>query len=747
MPKTDDDPNSWRKLLGVGLPKATPAGSSTAGAGGSASSSASEGKTQDWRRLLDASLGKKAKPASSPAPAASQPTVQESTAESAAQVVTKEVVVEEVAVAEEPVATEKSVAADTTTSAEAGADIQMPDAKGDGANNEEEEETRELTAEELDRMAAEALKELDDMNPDKEVEEVEEVQEVQKVQEVEVVDTLEESDTALAAAALKELEDMDAEDAVDVEEAMDAGDAGDVEEAKEVVENVVEEMEVDPSEPLSSDRAAAWQQDLDDLEDGDMTTVTSAEVDVVDLEGGEPSASPGEPPKDTKIMKLQGKASGTIPPKTKSPGAPPPKVKSGGAPPGKPPFGGSPPGGKPVPQCPKGHNLVESKAEDHLCCDKCEGSIEPGTASHACRPCNYDLCAKCAAQWRPDQGKGAQKGKKGWQQSHGKAWVAPNSPAANSSGNLQRQQSGSLQRQNSAPGGKITPIKPAGDSGDLKRQNSSNNWKQQNSGNNWKQQNSGNTLQRNDSGKIQPIKPLGSNGDLQRQNSSTLSRTDSGAVSNNPLKRTRTDSSLLIAAKDAEGRQYDLQRIVVNFANVGQAYATKVMKRDPAKASWLFDWDGVRRCVTYLTKKLEFKVVGVIYENHWGTDRDSQQKVECPGDIKRMCESVEETPRIQGSNHSNADVEMTIKSAYHRNCRFMDNDNYKEWKQHLRDERCRKWLDNCQDLLQMRFFFDSGVGVFETLDGNIPPGLLAPEGGGRWKRQVTKKDLWTASNK
>jgi hypothetical protein len=58
----------------------------------------------------------------------------------------------------------------------------------------------------------------------------------------------------------------------------------------------------------------------------------------------------------------------------------------------------------------------------------------------------------------------------------------------------------------------------------------------------------------------------------------------------------------------------------------------------------------------------------------------------------------------------------------------MDNDNYRDWKQQLRDEACRAWLERYQDLLHMRYYFDSGVGFFETLDGNVPPGLLANVG-------------------
>jgi len=213
----------------------------------------------------------------------------------------------------------------------------------------------------------------------------------------------------------------------------------------------------------------------------------------------------------------------------------------------------------------------------------------------------------------------------------------------------------------------------------------------------------------------------------------------------NACKRPRTDTGA-IAALDAEGRPYNLNTVVVNFANVGASYAKKVLKRQPGEHPGLFDWEGVRRCVTYLTKNLGVKVIGVIFENFWATNNNSREKQEIPADIRSFCESIEETPRIVGRNHSSADDEMTIKCAYHRNCRFMDNDNYRDWKQQLRDERCRAWLDRCQDLLHMRYYFDSSIGVFETLDGNVPPGLLAPNGE-NIPGVVSKRALWSLPNR
>merc|ERR1712224_839539 len=76
-------------------------------------------------------------------------------------------------------------------------------------------------------------------------------------------------------------------------------------------------------------------------------------------------------------------------------------------------------------------------------------------------------------------------------------------------------------------------------------------------------------------------------------------------------------------------------------------------------------------------------------------------------------------------NHRSADDEMTIKCAYRRNCRFLDNDNYADWRKSMRDEKVRHWLEKCQDILQMRYYFDAGLGEFDTLDGNISHEVLS----------------------
>jgi len=176
---------------------------------------------------------------------------------------------------------------------------------------------------------------------------------------------------------------------------------------------------------------------------------------------------------------------------------------------------------------------------------------------------------------------------------------------------------------------------------------------------------------------------------------------------------------------DKEGRAYNLQLCVVNFANVGAFYADAVLKRNAQKGDRMFDWEGVRRCIQCLTQEMNMQVVGCVFEHFWGPDKDSCQSQGIPDDIRAMCISIQETPAVNGRNHKSADDEMTIKCAYRRNCRFLDNDNYRDWLKEMRDVRVRDWIRHCQDLLQMRYFFDAELGSFDTLDGNIPVGLLA----------------------
>jgi len=184
--------------------------------------------------------------------------------------------------------------------------------------------------------------------------------------------------------------------------------------------------------------------------------------------------------------------------------------------------------------------------------------------------------------------------------------------------------------------------------------------------------------------------------------------------------------------KDCNGRRWNLQKVVVNFANVGHSYGKKVLNKPPGAS--MFQWEGVRRCVRYLKTEMNLQVTGVIHENFLG--EDNGVTVPLPADIKRMCETVEETPRTgQARNHRSADDEMTIKCAYRRVCRFLDNDNYSEWMKQLSDDKIRSWLQTHKDFAHMRYYFDTGLGSFDVLGGNYPTTCLAHN------EPVDKRDL------
>mmetsp|Transcript_60409 Transcript_60409/g.112152 ORF Transcript_60409/g.112152 Transcript_60409/m.112152 type:complete len:837 (-) Transcript_60409:49-2559(-) len=180
-----------------------------------------------------------------------------------------------------------------------------------------------------------------------------------------------------------------------------------------------------------------------------------------------------------------------------------------------------------------------------------------------------------------------------------------------------------------------------------------------------------------------------------------------------------TVAALPGSAVDPEGRTYNLDVCVVNFASVGATYARTVLRNKEVD----FDWEGVRRCVQHLIEDVGVKVVGCIFENFVGPDNGKRGAgVACtgvPSDIAGVCESIQATPRLDSDNHRSVHAEQTIKCAYRRNCRFLDNDNYKQWLQGLDSVRIRGWLQKSQDLLHIGYYFDSELGTFDTLGGNL----------------------------
>ena len=176
------------------------------------------------------------------------------------------------------------------------------------------------------------------------------------------------------------------------------------------------------------------------------------------------------------------------------------------------------------------------------------------------------------------------------------------------------------------------------------------------------------------------------------------------------------------APRDRPYKPYDLTRVVVNLANVGFYFGYKV---DPIIKG--FNWQGVRKCVEMLRNERHMSVIGVIWQDFKGDDSGEsgrmQRHIKMPSDI-RKCIMVQETPRLTGKKHKSADDEMTIKIAYELNCPFLDNDNYQDWIEIMNASKYKenrdvgKWLENHQDLLQMRYYFNQNTGAFAILDGN-----------------------------
>jgi hypothetical protein len=157
---------------------------------------------------------------------------------------------------------------------------------------------------------------------------------------------------------------------------------------------------------------------------------------------------------------------------------------------------------------------------------------------------------------------------------------------------------------------------------------------------------------------------------------------------------------------------------VVNFEDVGKAYGLHILQGMQDHADNKFHWDGVRLCLQYLLEH-NFKVVGVVLQDCVGYDGSDFQTVRSvPQDVRNMCEFVEETPRIYLENFRHASDETTIKLAYRRNCRILDNDDYAGWLSvsgGLRNESIRRWLQHGQEFLHLnyRFSWESECCSFE----------------------------------
>jgi len=170
---------------------------------------------------------------------------------------------------------------------------------------------------------------------------------------------------------------------------------------------------------------------------------------------------------------------------------------------------------------------------------------------------------------------------------------------------------------------------------------------------------------------------------------------------------------------DVEGRQYALDYVVVNFADVGARYGEQMLS-DTAKSvqrgtvDRSFHWQGVRTCLQYLTGVASLKVIGVMPQTPVWYDGPMNAVYfvsGIPQDIRELCEHIEETPRIVTGASFKTQEEMTIKLAYRRNCRILDSSDYSSWvhERHLREKNIRYWLHRAQEVLHMHYRFNMNV--------------------------------------
>jgi len=179
------------------------------------------------------------------------------------------------------------------------------------------------------------------------------------------------------------------------------------------------------------------------------------------------------------------------------------------------------------------------------------------------------------------------------------------------------------------------------------------------------------------------------------------------------------------AARDLEGRSYDLHSVVVNFVDVGRAYVMGVLMKNPEYEGDDVDWEGVRRCVRYLRTEREMDVFGIVPESFQAHDSGSGRRTKLPEDILLMCEQVEEAEREPYAGEQGSSRETTVQRAYEKNCLIVDS-SVNDFRVPLAvEQKTRAWLQRCVELLQLRYYFDSKLATFDVFDGNVETGKLA----------------------
>jgi len=163
-----------------------------------------------------------------------------------------------------------------------------------------------------------------------------------------------------------------------------------------------------------------------------------------------------------------------------------------------------------------------------------------------------------------------------------------------------------------------------------------------------------------------------------------------------PHNEIEGESPTLAAGDDGDEvdmSSYDMQLIVVNFVDVGQAYAKTVLEETDAA---MFDWEGVRTCLQYLRYERGFRLVGVAPLGFKGADTWSGSDCTLPEDVRTICDSMEEPSckAAQCSSH-------TLALAKSNTCRFVDS---------------KAKTGRTLEALRLPYVFDAAAGTFTTLD-------------------------------
>jgi len=136
----------------------------------------------------------------------------------------------------------------------------------------------------------------------------------------------------------------------------------------------------------------------------------------------------------------------------------------------------------------------------------------------------------------------------------------------------------------------------------------------------------------------------------------------------------------------------DMQLLVVNFIDVGQAYAKTVLEEGDAK----FDWEGVRTCLQHLRYERGLRMVGVAPQGFRGADSWSNSECTLPEDVRDLCDSMEE-PSCKAWQCSS----RTLALAKSKCCRFVDS---------------KAKPQRALVALRLPYAFDADAGTFTALD-------------------------------